>query len=291
MVSRSRTLTAIAATVTAMLAFAGNSILCRLALASMSIDPASFTAIRIVSGAVALTLICVAVRRNSAIVKRGSWLAAAMLFVYAVCFSYAYVSLGAASGALVLFGCVQGTMIAVALYRGDRPTVVEFLGWFCAIAGLAALLLPGATALSVAAAALMAAAGIAWGVYSILGKKEPDALAATTANFLRSAVFAVPLFAMTFGHSKIETTGLLLAVCSGALTSGLGYVIWYIALTHLTSLRAALVQLSVPAITALGGVMLLAEPVSLRVALSGAAIIGGVLVALLGREKSAATIK
>jgi drug/metabolite transporter (DMT)-like permease len=284
-VPRSHTFTAIAATVTSMLAFAGNSILCRLALASGAIDPASFTAIRLISGAIALVLICIAVRRDAANAKRGSWLAAAMLFLYAVCFSYAYVSLGAASGALILFGCVQGTMIAVALYRGDRPTIVELLGWVCAVAGLAALLLPGATAPSIPAAAMMAIAGIAWGVYSILGRKESDALAATTANFLRSVIFAIPLVAMTFAHSRIETAGILLAVCSGALTSGLGYVIWYIALTHLTSLRAAVVQLSVPAITALGGVMLLAEPLSLRIALSGTAIIGGVLVALLGKAR------
>ncbi len=283
---RSHALTAIAATVIAMLAFAGNSILCRLALATMAIDPASFTAIRLTSGAVALALICVAVRRNSAVAKRGSWLAAAMLFLYAMFFSYAYVSLGAATGALILFGCVQGTMIAIALYRGDRPTVVELLGWLCAIAGLAVLLLPGASAPSIPAAAMMAAAGIAWGVYSILGKRESDALAATTANFVRSVIFALPLVAMTFAEAEIETAGLMLALCSGALTSGMGYVLWYVALTYLTSLRAALVQLSVPAITALGGVMLLAEPLTLQIALSGTAIIGGVMVALLGRAKS-----
>jgi drug/metabolite transporter (DMT)-like permease len=270
-----------------MLAFAGNSILCRLALASGSIDPASFTAIRVASGAVALAIICIGLRRDLVIANRGSWLAAAMLFLYAAGFSFAYVSLGAASGALILFGCVQGTMIAVALYRGDRPTVVELLGWFCAIAGLTALLLPGATAPPVPAAAMMATAGIAWGVYSILGKKESDALAATTANFLRSVIFAIPLVAMSFSHSRFEAAGVLLAICSGALTSGLGYVIWYVAITHLTSLRAALVQLSVPAITALGGVILLAEPLSPRVTLSGTAIIGGVLVALLGKARSA----
>jgi drug/metabolite transporter (DMT)-like permease len=284
---RSHTFTAIAATVTALLAFAGNSILCRLALASGAIDPASFTAIRVVSGAVVLALIFIAVRRGAAIAQRGSWLAAAMLFLYAVSFSYAYVSLGAASGALILFGCVQGTMIAVALYRGDRPTIVELLGWLCAIAGFAALLLPGATSPSTPAAAMMSIAGVAWGVYSILGKKESDALAATTANFLRSVIFTIPLVAMTIAHSRIETAGLLLAVCSGALTSGLGYVIWYIAVKHLTSLRAALVQLSVPAVTALGGVVLLAEPLSPRIALSGTAIIGGVLVALLGKAGGA----
>jgi drug/metabolite transporter (DMT)-like permease len=268
-----------------MLAFAGNSILCRLALASGAIDPASFTAIRVVSGAVALALICVAVRRDVAIAKCGSWLASTMLFLYAVCFSYAYVSLAAATGALILFGCVQGTMIAVALYRGNRPTVVELAGWLCAVAGLAALLLPGASAPSLSAAALMVSAGIAWGIYSILGKKESDALAATTANFLRSVILAIPLVAIIYAHGRIESAGLLLAICSGALTSGLGYVIWYIAIAQLTALRAALVQLSVPAITALGGVLLLAEPLDLRVALSGTAIIGGVMVALLGKAR------
>ncbi len=285
--TRSRTLTAIAATVTAMLAFAGNSILCRLALAGGSIDPASFTALRLISGAVALAILCSAVRRDTGIARRGSWPAAAMLFLYAIAFSYAYVSLSAATGALILFGCVQGTMIAVALYRGDRPTCIELLGWLCAIAGLITLLLPGAKAPSPSAAMLMGTAGIAWGVYSILGKKEPDALAATTANFLRSVIFVLPVVAFTFADATVETAGLLLAVSSGALTSGMGYVIWYIVVTHMTSLRAALVQLSVPAITAFGGVLLLAEPLSLRVSLSGSAILGGVLIALVGKQRPA----
>ncbi|HSD70120.1 MAG TPA: DMT family transporter [Woeseiaceae bacterium] len=266
-----------------MLAFAGNSILCRLALHSGAIDPASFTVVRLLSGAIVLALICAVVRRGLPVLRRGSWIAAAMLFIYAACFSYAYVSLVAATGALVLFGCVQGTMIAFALSRGERPTAVEMLGWACAVAGLMALLFPGAEAPSVPAATMMAAAGIAWGVYSILGKKEADALAATSANFLRSVVLALPLLLVGLADGRPRASGMLLAVCSGALTSGLGYVIWYTALSYLSSLRAALVQLTVPAITAAGGVLLLAEPLTPRVSYSGLAIVGGVLVALLGK--------
>lgn len=268
-----------------MLAFAGNSILCRLALHSGSIDPASFTVVRLLSGAIVLALICAVVRRGLPVLGRGSWLAAAMLFIYAACFSYAYVSLVAATGALVLFGCVQGTMIAFALSRGDRPTAVELLGWACAVAGLMALLFPGAEAPSVPAATMMAAAGIAWGIYSILGKKEADALAATSANFLRSVVLALPLLLVGLADGRPRASGMLLAVCSGALTSGLGYVIWYTALSYLSSLRAALVQLTVPAITAAGGVLLLTEPLTPRVSYSGLAIVGGVLVALLGKAR------
>jgi drug/metabolite transporter (DMT)-like permease len=280
-----RGLAGISATLIAMLAFAGNSILCRLALMSGSIDPAMFTAIRLLSGALALALILAATRRQPVGMARGSWHAGTMLFLYAVCFSYAYVSLGAATGALILFGFVQASMIFLALYRGDRPLGIEMIGWLFAAGGLLSLLLPGARSPSPAAALMMAVAGIAWGIYSILGKKEADALAATSANFLRSLVFVIPLVMFAIARNTLSVEGILLATASGALTSGVGYVIWYRALKHLTSLQAALVQLSVPAITAIGGAVLLAEALTLPVVMAGAAIVGGVLIALIGKAR------
>jgi drug/metabolite transporter (DMT)-like permease len=285
-VPRSHRLIATGTTLLAMVAFAGNSILCRLALVSGAIDPASFTGIRLASGAIALALIVGANRRNFSVLSRGSWFAASMLFLYAVLFSYAYVELAAATGALILFGFVQGTMICVALYRGERPQRIEILGWLMAVAGLVALLLPGARSPPGLAALMMASAGIAWGVYSILGMKKGDPLAATAANFLRSALFVLLLVAMTAGSSSFSLYGVVLAVCSGVLTSGLGYVIWYVALNHLTSLQAALVQLSVPAIAAAGGVTLLSETLTLQFLHSGTAILGGVLIALVGKTRT-----
>jgi drug/metabolite transporter (DMT)-like permease len=266
-----------------MLAFAGNSILCRMALMDGSIDPASFTAIRLLAGALTLAVVMLATRRGQNANARGSWAAAAMLFLYAVGFSYAYVSLGAATGALILFGFVQATMISVALYRGERPVGIEVLGWLVAIAGLTALLLPGASSPGWLAAGLMASAGIAWGIYSILGKNQPDPLSATGANFLRSTVFVLVLSALTVSRFELSSEGVLLAIISGALTSGIGYVVWYAALNYLSSLQAALVQLSVPALAAAGGALLLTEVLTLQIVLSGLAILGGLCIALLGK--------
>lgn len=274
------------ATCVAMLAFAGNSILCRLALMDGTIDPASFTAIRLLSGALTLAVVMVVTRRSREVFRQGGWTGAAMLFVYAIAFSYAYVSLGAATGALILFGFVQATMIAIALYQGDRPAGVEVLGWLIAAAGLAALLLPGVTSPSWLAASLMASAGMAWGVYSVLGRKQSDPLASTGANFIRSSVFVIVLLAVAGTHAELSARGIGIAVISGAVTSGLGYVAWYAALNYLASFQAALVQLSVPAIAAAGGVLLLSEPLSLQLVLSGLAILGGLAFALLSRRYS-----
>lgn len=280
---REHRLAAVVATGVAMLAFAGNSILCRMALMDGSIDPASFTAIRLLAGALTLAVVMLATRRGQNANARGSWAAAAMLFLYAVGFSYAYVSLGAATGALILFGFVQATMISVALYRGERPVGIEVLGWLVAIAGLTALLLPGASSPGWLAAGLMASAGIAWGIYSILGKNQPDPLSATGANFLRSTVFVLVLSALTVSRFELSSEGVLLAIISGALTSGIGYVVWYAALNYLSSLQAALVQLSVPALAAAGGALLLTEVLTLQIVLSGLAILGGLCIALLGK--------
>jgi drug/metabolite transporter (DMT)-like permease len=271
----------------AMLAFAGNSILCRMALADGAIDPASFTTIRLLSGAVALLLILGSTGKIRTVTRHGSWVSALVLFLYAISFSYAYIELSAGTGALILFGFVQATMLAMALLAGARPAPFEWIGWILAAAGLTWLMLPGVETPSPTGALLMAAAGVAWGIYSIRGQAESDALASTTANFVRS--LAAMAVVMLFLQGDIEATGrgVLLAVLSGALTSGVGYVIWYAALAGLSSIQAALVQLSVPAIAAAGGVLLLAEPVSVRLLSAGALILGGICLALLGKTKRA----
>jgi drug/metabolite transporter (DMT)-like permease len=269
-----------------MLAFAGNSILCRLALRETAIDPASFTSIRLASGAVTLLVIFRLARRGQSLRDHGSWVSAAMLFLYALCFSYAYVSLSAGAGALILFAFVQGTMIAIGLWSGDRPRMLEWLGWSLAFAGLVWLVLPGVAAPPAASAALMAIAGIAWGSYSIRGRTESDALAATTANFTLSVAMVIAFAVLTFSTTGVTAAGLFLAVASGSVTSGIGYVLWYAALDYLSAMRAALVQLTVPAIAAAGGVLLLSEPLSMRLVVSSALVLGGISIALTRKTTS-----
>lgn len=263
-----------------MLAFAGNSIICRLALSDQAIDPASFTAIRLLSGAVALLLIFKLARSGQSLRAHGSWYSAFMLFLYAICFSYAYISLNAGTGALILFGVVQATMILIGVWSGDRPNVVEWLGWLLAFGGLVWLLLPGSEAPEPIGAALMVIAGIAWGVYSVRGREESDALAATASNFTLSLALVIVLVVVTFSGAGISNQGVWLAVLSGTLTSGVGYVIWYAALNYLRSMQAALVQLSVPPIATAGGVLLLGESLGLRLVLSSALVLGGIGLAL-----------
>ncbi len=277
----SPTLRAIVYTSITMLAFAGNSILCRMALRDGAIDPASFTSIRLLSGAVALLLIVRLTSNDASIREHGGWTSALVLFFYAICFSYAYISLSAGAGALILFGFVQGTMIAMALWYGDRPSVSEWLGWLLAFGGLIWLLVPGIEAPPAVGATLMALAGIGWGVYSIRGRNETNALVSTCSNFVYSIAFVIVLTAIMYTNADITNRGVILAIISGALTSGVGYVIWYTALNYLSAMQAALVQLSVPAIAAAGGVILLAEPVSLRLLTSGALILGGISLALI----------
>lgn len=276
----SRTL---ALTAAAMLAFAGNSLLCRLALKSGAIDPVSFTAVRLLAGALALLLILRVRGVRIDIRGNASALGAGTLFLYAAAFSFAYVSLDAASGALLLFGFVQATMIVAALLRGERPRPREVSGWCMAAAGLTWLLLPGATAPSYAGAALMAIAGIAWGLYSLHGHKAAAALPSTAANFVLSLPL-LPLLLLAAAPVPPQPDGILLAAASGAITSGIGYVLWYAALAHLRSLQAALVQLSVPAITALGGVALLAETPGWRLAGAEVLILGGIALALTAKQ-------
>jgi drug/metabolite transporter (DMT)-like permease len=268
-------------TAVAMLAFAANSLLCRLALQQDHIDPASFGAIRLAAGAVVLA--CV-MRGKGQASARGDWRAAGYLFAYVALFSFAYVSLAAGTGALILFSAVQLTMLAAGLLAGERFTLAGWLGTALALLGLAVLLLPGAAAPSLAGAVLMAGAGAAWGGYSLRGRGAADPLAATAASFLRAAPRGLLLALVFAAHSHADARGLGLAVASGALSSGLGYVVWYAALRRLTALRAAVVQLSVPPIAAFGGVLLLGEAFTLRLGLASLAIIGGIALVLGSRN-------
>jgi len=269
----------------AMLAFAGNSIICRLALRDGAIDPASFTSVRLLAGAITLLLVISVTRRNTPFRSHGSWLSALILFLYAVAFSYAYTTLSAGAGALILFAFVQATMITMGLWSGDRPRATEWLGWLLAFAGVIWLVLPGVEAPPAGGALLMALSGVAWGIYSIRGRNESEALSSTTSNFLLSVVFVIALALATFANAQVSLRGVLLAVLSGALTSGIGYVIWYAALDYLSAMQAAMVQLSVPAIAAAGGVLLLAEPVSMRLLVSSALVLGGISIALMQKSK------
>jgi len=268
-------------TVFAMLAFASNSLLCRVALRDTAIDAATFTAIRLASGA--LMLIALLRLRRVRASSGGSWPMAAMLFAYAAFFSFAYRDLTAATGALLLFGTVQLTMMAWGLWKGERIAGLRLVGLAIAVGGLIVLLLPGLAAPPPLAATLMAGAGVAWGVYSLLGRGAGDPIAATGGNFLRSMPFAAMLILATFGRETADYSGLGYAVLSGAVTSGLGYVLWYAALPALSATSAATIQLSVPAIAAIGGAMLLAEPITARLLLASAAILGGI--ALTIRKK------
>ena len=270
-------------TALAMLAFAANSLLCRLALQQGRIDPASFSAIRLAAGALTLAAVMRgrrAVPAPASAAGGAAWPSALLLFAYAALFSFAYVSLPAGTGALILFGAVQLTMLGAGLLSGERFAPGGWLGMALALAGLAALLLPGAAAPSLYGAALMAGAGAAWGGYSLRGRGAPDPLAATRASFVRAAPLALLLellLVLRFAtRVHADAGGVGLALASGALTSGLGYVVWYAALRRLSALRAAVVQLSVPLLAAGGGVLLLGEAFTARLALAALAILGGI---------------
>ncbi len=262
----------------AMLAFAGNSLLCRLALQTTRIDAASFTSLRLISGALALWLIVRA--RRGARAGEGSWTSATALFVYAVAFSFAYSSLTAATGALLLFGAVQVTMIGYGFASRESVCLTQIVGFALAAGGLVLLLLPGLAAPPLVGAAFMLGAGAAWGVYSLRGRGARDAIAATAGNFLRTVPFAVMLSALTLRDATLDPVGVACALVSGVLTSAVGYAIWYTALPALAFVPAACVQLSVPVLTAAGGVLLLGEQLSTRLVVCAAAILGGIALAL-----------
>lgn len=268
----------------AMLAFAANSLLCRVALRGAHIDPAGFAVIRVVSGALMLALVT-SFRRAPQPALRGDWRASSMLFAYVAAFSFAYLTLAAGTGALILFGAVQLTMFAAGLHAGERFAMSGWLGLLLAASGLVVLVLPGVAAPSPFGAVLMALAGVAWGLYSLRGRGVPDPVQATTGNFLR-AVPMVLLLGLAFAtRLHADATGIVLAVASGALTSGLGYVVWYAALRGLSALRAAVLQLSVPVLAALGGALWLGEAFTPRLLLAVAAILGGIALALMGKAR------
>lgn len=270
----------------AMLAFAANSLLCRMALGPPLIDAASFTAIRLLSGALVLWLL-LRWRGPATAASRADWTAAAMLFLYALAFSYAYLSLGAGIGALILFGCVQLTMLGAGLLAGERLGPAASLGLLLAAGGLVYLLLPGLGAPEPLGALLMAVSGVAWGIYSLRGRGTTDPLRATAGNFARSVplVLAALLAAALLAEPHLDGRGVLLALASGALASGLGYAIWYSALRGLNASQAATVQLSVPVIAAFGGVLLLDEALTLRLLIASAAILGGIALVLGQRSR------
>jgi drug/metabolite transporter (DMT)-like permease len=269
----------------AMLAFAANSLLARAALGDGTIDPASFTAIRLMSGAVVLAWLLAWQDRRLPRPVPGSWASTTCLMIYGFAFSYAYGWLGAATGALILFGAVQATMLAASFASGHRPSRLELLGLILAAAAFVALLLPGLHAPNPLGAALMAAAGIAWGFYSLRGRRVTRAMTDTAGNFLRSAALCLPIAisALWLGHA--DARGVALALISGMLASALGYIIWYRALAGLLPLQAASVQLTVPLIAALGAALLLGEWPGSRVMLSGVALLGGVGMTLAARRR------
>jgi drug/metabolite transporter (DMT)-like permease len=274
----------IALTAAAMLAFAANSLLCRLALQQEAIDAASFGSIRLVSGALALALI-VRLRARPPAAGRTDWLAAAMLFAYVAFFSFAYLSLSAGTGALILFGAVQLTMLGAGLRAGEMFGPVAWSGFVLAVAGLVYLVSPGVTAPPPLGAALMAIAGVAWGVYSLRGRGVADPLAATARNFVRAAPLALVLSLALASQAHANPAGIALAMASGAVTSGIGYVIWYAALPGLSAMRAATVQLSVPLIAAFGGVLFLSEAITPRLAFASVAILGGIALVLAAKSR------
>ncbi|HEY8587280.1 MAG TPA: DMT family transporter [Rhodanobacter sp.] len=265
----------------AMVAFAGNSLLCRAALKHTAIDAASFTTIRLISGAAMLWLLVQMRRSGSA--GTGNWASAFALFVYAAGFSFAYVSLPTATGALLLFGAVQVTMIGRGLWAGERLQRWQLVGLLLALGGVVGLLLPGLSAPPLGGAILMLGAGVAWGVYSLRGRGAGDPTRVTAGNFLRAVPIAAVLSVAMLSRTSLDTAGVLYAMTSGALASGVGYAIWYTAVPALKATSAATVQLSVPVIAALGGVLLLGEPVTLRLTLASVAILGGI--ALMLREQ------
>ena len=272
-------------TLLALSAFAANSLLCRMALGDHSIDAASFTGIRLVSGALTLLLL-VSLSSGSGRKDRrpkGSWIPGAMLFLYAACFSYAYISLDTGTGALILFASVQITMISYSFFRGRRLTIGEWGGVALAFTGFLYLVSPGVSAPPLKGFLLMTLSGIGWGIYSVRGKSSTGPLEDTAFNFARSLPLAFLLSAIALAEIKLSGKGMVLALSSGAITSGLGYTIWYMALRGLSNVEASVVQLFVPALAALGGVLFLSETLTTRLLLSSLIILGGILLTIATR--------
>ncbi len=270
-------------TALALIAFAANSVLCRLALGEDTIDAASFTVIRLLSGAVVLLALLTLKNSKKTADPKGSWWASLMLFIYAVTFSFAYISLDTGTGALILFGSVQLTMILLSLVSGNRLNLPEWVGVFVAFAGFVYLVMPEVSSPSIKGFGLMTIAGIAWGVYTLKGRGSVNPLMDTAYNFLRTIPFVLILVIIAIRESHYSTEGILLAVLSGGIASGIGYTIWYKALRGLSTTQAAVVQLSVPVIAAFGGVIFVSEAITLRLTLSALLILGGISLVVMGR--------
>lgn len=276
-------------TLVAMTAFAGNSLLCRFALKQTSIDAASFTLVRMVSGAVALWII-VSLRKRSRSVA-GSWPSALALFAYAAAFSFAYLSLSAGTGALLLFGAVQATMILWGLRKGERLRGQQFAGLALALGGLIVLLFPGLSAPPAVGSILMLGAGVAWGIYSLRGKTAGDPASATAGNFLRAVPFAAALSIIFLPWVRLDIAGIGLAIVSGALASGVGYAIWYTALPGLKATSAATVQLIVPVLAAAGGIIFLGESVTARFLFASVAVLAGIALVVLEKRRESVPVE
>lgn len=273
-------------TTLAMLAFASNSVLVRMALQYTTIDAASFTTIRLVSGALVLLLVAGITHKGSGS-NKGSWWSAAVLFIYAAGFSFAYVSLSTATGALLLFGAVQGTMIFYGLWVGERLSRLQWVGLVLAVVGVLLLFLPGVSSTpALPSSLLMVGAGVCWGVYSLRGKGVGHPIRVSAGNFARAVVFTLILSGLMLPRLSLDIIGVYYAVASGALMSGLGYVIWYMVMPQLKSTHAAVVQLSVPVIAALAGIAFLGESITLRLVLASSAILGGIALVLMRQHST-----
>lgn len=294
----------------ALTAFAFNSILCRMALGKDEADAASFTFVRLLAGAVTLAMISLAygarIRSDRpsigedvgsdatpvltrGLLHSGNWTSAFFLFAYAVCFSFAYLGLTTGTGALILFGSVQMTMIAASILKGERPGIWELCGVAVAFGGLVYLMLPGLASPPIVSSLLMAAAGAAWGFYTLRGRGSENPLADTTGNFIRAVPMIVIAAIPFIGGMHLSVRGVVLAVLSGALASGVGYSVWYAALKYHTATRAAVLQLAVPVIAATGGVVLLSESADLRLLVASVLVLGGISLAIAGRDLGQAT--
>ena len=271
----------------ALIAFAANSVLCRLALGDVAIDASSFTGLRLLSGAISLFIILAlkgGLKGNKvAIASKGSWGAAFVLFIYAVTFSYAYLSVDTGTGALILFGAVQITMIMLSIIAGTRLYLIEWSGVVLAFSGFIYLVLPNISTPSFNGFILMTISGIAWGIYTLKGRQSKYPLMDTTYNFIRTIPFVILLTIITMHDMEYTVEGIILALISGAITSGVGYTIWYIALGGLSSTQAAVIQLSVPVIAAIGGVIFVSEVITMRLVVSTTVVLTGILMVVLGK--------
>jgi drug/metabolite transporter (DMT)-like permease len=271
-------------TATALIAFAANSVLCKMALGENAIDASSFTIIRLLSGAIVLAIVLKIRKNGTTITKKGSWFSSSMLFLYAITFSFAYISLDTGTGALIMFGAVQITMISISIINGNRLHLSEWIGVVIAFLGFVYLILPGVNAPSPTGFVLMLIAGSAWGIYSLNGKGSKNPIMDTAYNFIRTLPFLVVLLIFVFKNINYTNEGILLAVISGGLTSGIGYAIWYLALGGLSAVQAAVVQLFVPVIAAFGGVIFIYEKLTFRLGIASFMILGGILIVVIGRK-------